>query len=95
MTSDRHAYLIIAHNKWKQLQKLILLIDDKRNDIYIHIDKKSDTSDLHLSTTFSKIIFVERHDVRWGDVGQVNTEITLFQTALMGGGKRAMRIIIC
>lgn len=37
----KHAYLIIAHSNLKQLQQLLLLLDDPRNDIYIHIDKKS------------------------------------------------------
>ena len=37
----KHAYLIIAHNNFYILKKLIALIDDERNDIYIHIDKKT------------------------------------------------------
>ena len=36
----KHAYLIMAHNNFYVLNKLILLLDDERNDIYIHIDKK-------------------------------------------------------
>ena len=38
---DKHAYLIIAHSNLKQLQQLLLLLDDPRNDIYIHLDLKS------------------------------------------------------
>ena len=37
----KHAYLIMAHNNPYILKKLLNLIDDKRNDIYLHIDKKS------------------------------------------------------
>lgn len=37
---QKHAYLIIAHNNWYVLEKLIRLIDDERNDIYLHIDIK-------------------------------------------------------
>ena len=37
----RHAYLIIAHNEPEILQMLISALDDARNDIYVHIDKKS------------------------------------------------------
>lgn len=37
----KHAYLIIAHDNWKILEKLLILLDDKRNDIYLHIDRKS------------------------------------------------------
>ena len=38
---DKHAYLIIAHSNLEQLHKLLLLLDDPRNDIYIHLDLKS------------------------------------------------------
>ena len=30
----KHAYLIIAHNEFKILEKLVHLLDDSRNDIY-------------------------------------------------------------
>lgn len=36
----KHAYLIIAHNEFELLKLLVSQIDDVRNDIYIHIDKK-------------------------------------------------------
>ena len=38
----RHVFLIIAHNNWSQLKKLIRLLDAENHDIYIHIDKKSE-----------------------------------------------------
>lgn len=28
----KHAYLIIAHNNWKILERLLILLDDNRND---------------------------------------------------------------
>ncbi|CAK7080896.1 MAG: hypothetical protein PARBB_03974 [Parabacteroides distasonis] len=37
---SKHAYLIMAHNEPIILNKLLLLIDDERNDIFIHYDKK-------------------------------------------------------
>ena len=37
----KHAYLIIAHDKFEQLKRLLLLLDDERNDIYLHIDSKA------------------------------------------------------
>lgn len=37
----KHAYLIIAHNEPEVLRRLVKSVDDKRNDIYIHIDKKA------------------------------------------------------
>lgn len=41
MVDDKHAYCIMAHANWKQLQMIIDDIDDERNDIYLHIDAKS------------------------------------------------------
>lgn len=38
----QHAYCIIAHSYPQQLWHLIGLLDDDRNDIYIHIDQKVD-----------------------------------------------------
>ena len=37
----RHAYLIMAHNQFDLLCKLIRELDYELNDIYIHIDKKA------------------------------------------------------
>lgn len=40
--NPRHAYCIIAHNQPRLLWRLLSLLDDERNDIYLHIDKKAD-----------------------------------------------------
>lgn len=37
---DKHAYLIICHNNFDQVAKLLKLLDYDKNDIYIHVDKK-------------------------------------------------------
>ena len=49
----RHAYLILAHNNFKQLSKLVSLLDDRDNDIFIHIDKKSNILLENLSMSFN------------------------------------------
>ncbi len=36
----KHAYLILAHGSYALLQRLVSAIDDERNDIFIHIDRK-------------------------------------------------------
>ena len=38
----KHAYLIIAHNEPFVLQTLLSLIDDRNNDVFLHIDKRSE-----------------------------------------------------
>ncbi len=35
----KHAFLIMAHNQYPLLEKLVDLLDDERADIYLHIDK--------------------------------------------------------
>ena len=57
MPSERHAYLIMAHNNFYILEKLLILLDDPRNDIYIHIDKKVSKFDIFL---FSYVIISDR-----------------------------------
>lgn len=41
---SRHAYLILAHKNWQQLCTLLTLLDDPRNDVFLHIDSKVDIS---------------------------------------------------
>lgn len=79
----KHAYLIIAHNEFRVLQSLIHAIDDKRNDIYIHFDKKVDSQMLPaLTCRYAGLhILNERVDVRWGDISVVEAEYALFETA--------------
>lgn len=89
----KHAFLIIAHNKFNQLQLLLNLLDDERNDVYVHIDKK--VKDLpHLYTKFAGLnILKNRIDVRWGDVSQIETELLLFETALNNGNYSCFHLI--
>ena len=37
---DRHAYLIMTHGNFEILKLQLEMLDDSRNDIYIHVDKK-------------------------------------------------------
>ena len=37
----KHAYLIIAHTQPELLKILLKMLDDERNDIYLHIDSKA------------------------------------------------------
>lgn len=37
VNDEKHAYLIKAHHQFALLRKLLMLLDDERNDIYIHI----------------------------------------------------------
>lgn len=77
----KHAYLIMAHNQFLTLQELISVLDDTRNDIYVHIDKKvKHIPALH--ARFSRLIVLDhRVKVIWGDVSQIKAEYALFKAA--------------
>lgn len=81
----KHAYLIIAHNEFEVLKRLVSALDDVRNDIYVHIDKKVKTMpELHVKLS-GLYVLDKRIDVRWGHVSQIKTELLLFETALKNG----------
>ncbi|NQG97232.1 hypothetical protein HO675_03925 [Streptococcus suis] len=82
----KHAYLIIAYDKFDQLAFQVSLLDDPRNDIYIHIDKRSALSDTTIAqiqntAKHSKVYFVPRMAVYWGHFSLVECELLLYQTA--------------
>ena len=85
----KHAFLIIAHNEYPVLEVLLSMLDDERNDIYLHIDKRA-------TELFQQIKKVKMQKagfylienpikVYWGDISQVQVEYLLFETALSHG----------
>lgn len=95
----KHAYLIIAHNNFYVLEKLIRLIDDERNDIYIHIDKKVKDFDFLKYKSIckkSKLLFLKkRYNVRWGHSSLVKAEMCLFENAYIGGEYEYYHLLSC
>ena len=86
----KHAYLIMAHNEPEILQRLIHLLDCPENDIFVHIDKKSDIRQFALSkeSCLNSRLFVldKRIDVQWGGFSQIKCEMALMQAAYDQGG---------
>lgn len=83
----RHAYLIMAHNEISMLTKLLKELDDPRNDIYLHIDKKAgkiNLSRLVNSIHKSKIYTIPRSNVHWGTISIVKCELRLLELAVKG-----------
>lgn len=81
---EKHAYLILAHNNFYILERLVKLLDYEFNDIYIHIDKK--VRDFRFNyfkniVTKSKIFFVKRFNIKWGGYNQVKAELELLEEA--------------
>ena len=85
----RHAYLILAHHHFAQLRKLIELLDDPRNDIYVHVDAKAafDPEEWRGVCRHSALVFLEhRIRVSWGGVSIMRSELALLREALVHGG---------
>lgn len=85
----KHAYLIIAHKNDYTFQTLLKLLDDERNDIFIHMDKKTvsyDPENVLDCIKKSNVYHVEnRNDVVWGDYSQIDTELKLLELATSVG----------
>lgn len=81
----KHAYLIMAHEQFEVLKLLVASLDDPRNDIYIHFDRKVKHVP-SLSTRNSRLFVLEdRVRVIWGDVSQIKAEYALFKAAYSEG----------
>lgn len=77
----KHAFLILAHNEWEILKTLVSCLDDERNDIYVHFDKKvKDVPELHCEKAGLHIL-EERVPVYWGDLSVVEAEYKLLEAA--------------
>lgn len=92
MHSERkHAYLIMAHSNFSILKKLLKLLDDRRNDIFIHIDKKVGEFDIdayRAQCVYASVLFVsdrDRIDVGWGRSSTTDAEMLLFSMAYSHG----------
>lgn len=77
----KHAYLIMAHNQFLTLKELVSVLDDERNDLYIHFDRKVKGLPV-LQTRHSRLVILnDRVDVIWGDVSQIKAEYALYKAA--------------
>ena len=83
----KHAYCIIAHNEPDLLRTLVGLLDHPMNDIFIHIDARSDIRLFSEATCMhSRLVFLERRiSVRWGHPSQIACELLLFEEARKAG----------
>ena len=81
-TNQKHAYLIMAHNNFDQLKVLISLLDDARNDIYLHVDKKATSFQPDsIKTERAGLFFVKPISVTWGGHSLITCEMILFKNA--------------
>lgn len=80
-----HAWLIIAHNEFDILQRLVSVLDVVQNDVFIHFDKKVKHLP-EIRSRYSRVsVLKNRIDVRWGSVSQIQCELALFEAAAQIG----------
>lgn len=78
----KHAYLIMAHNNWKVLRVLLELLDDHRNDIFLHIDVKKVLPDFCKNVLkHSQLTIINPIKVYWADYTQVEATMRLLKAA--------------
>lgn len=78
----RFAYLVMAHNEPQIFHTLVRLLDDPRNDIFVHVDRRADASLFQSATAnFSRVYYIDSQIVNWGGVSQVACELALFEAA--------------
>lgn len=81
---EKHAYLIIAHKMDETLFTLLRMVDDIRNDIFIHMDSKCQNFSeniLRNSVRRSNVYFTDRTNVQWGGYSLINCELLLLKYA--------------
>ncbi|MBT1173168.1 hypothetical protein JS528_07350 [Bifidobacterium sp. MA2] len=84
--SDKHAYLLMAHNNLDQLNFLIQNLDSEFNDIFLHIDAKSSIKKEEIvKPIFSHLYFCDPINVYWAEYSQVQCELSLLRLATRTG----------
>lgn len=81
----KNAYLIMAHKQVELLSKLIYLLDDYDNDIYLHLDRKMKIDNKDLFKIFpkrSKLYIIKRENVNFGGYSQIELELELLKNAM-------------
>lgn len=83
--NNRHAYLFLVSKNSYVLEKTLLLIDDERNDIYIHVDKKCKDWDYDKYSSCvnnAGLYYTERTECNWAAFSLFNATLILLKNAL-------------
>lgn len=85
--STKHAYLLMVHGDLPLLRTLVRMLDDPRNDIYVHADRKfGEFRAQELCVKRAGLHVLERRiDARWGDTSLMEVELMLMREASRRG----------
>jgi len=74
----------MAYNNFDVVKTLLHMVDDSRNDIFIHVDRSVnafDFQELRQICAKSKVEFVPRVKVHWGHYSQIQSVLNLLEQA--------------
>lgn len=81
----KHAYLILAHNEYPVLNVLLSMLDNERNDVFLHIDARNDELYKLIESYQMKkagfYLLKNRIKVYWGHSNQIRAELALLEEA--------------
>jgi hypothetical protein len=75
------AYLILAHNNYGHLKRLLNALNDSNVVFFIHINKRSKMP--NTLNEFDNVVFIERINVWWAGWSQVDATIRLIRQAMI------------
>lgn len=84
----RQAYLIMAHNNFEQLNTLLMMLDDERNDIFLHVDARAadfDGASARAAVNHARLVFIPRMKPTWGGYSLVACQMNLLKAAISAG----------
>ena len=89
----KHAFLILAHGEFDVLEHLVHALDDERNDVFIHIDRRVKTIPFFKMDKGNLQVLDYRIKTYWGDSSLLEAEMLLMQTACSFGDYKYYHII--
>lgn len=84
---NKHAYLVMAHNNYRVIEKCLLLLDAPYNEFYIHVDvkvKNFPAEHFQNLLCHSKVHIYNEINVNWAGYSQVQCEMFLLEQAQKG-----------
>ncbi|WP_411275593.1 beta-1,6-N-acetylglucosaminyltransferase [Daejeonella sp.] len=82
----RIAHIIMAHKSPYQLERLVVAMQHKMFDLYIHLDKKSDIRDFNHIAGHNNVFFIKnRIECNWGGFSFVKAILNAMTEVLSSG----------
>lgn len=85
-------YLILAHNNFNHLSRMIEALNDLESTFYIHIDKKAEES---YTPPFENVMVIPEHiDINWGGYSMIEATLALMNYGIDNSPKADYYILV-